>query len=104
MEFFLSGTFWLTSELGSCLCMKLLASAELGTVFLLQPLHLLLVAVGCSLCKTRIFLSSPMDLVSYMWLKSAQTFSPYKGKVKGGLFLQYLLSRPYYRESLGCPQ
>lgn len=89
---FLSGTHWLASTLGSCLCMKLSASTELGTIFLLQPQHLLRVAVGCSLCDTRIFMSSPTDLVSlYIWPKSAQTFSPYKGKVKGRMFLEHLL-------------
>lgn len=101
---FLSGTHWLASTLGSCLCMKLSASTELGTIFLLQPQHLLRVAVGCSLCDTRIFMSSPMDLVSlYIWPKSAQTFSPYKGKVKGRMFLEHLLPHLCYRESQGCP-
>jgi len=53
-----------SQALGVCLCMKLSASAELGTIFLLQSLHLQLVAVGCSVCETRIFVSPPIDLVS----------------------------------------
>lgn len=61
---FPSGTHWLTSKLGSCLCMELSVSIELGIIFIIQPLHLLLVAVGCFLCETRIFMSSPMNLVS----------------------------------------
>lgn len=48
-------------------------------------------------------MSSPVDLVSLHVAQTCTDFSPYKGKVKGRMFLEHLLSRLYYRESQGCP-
>lgn len=99
---FPSGSHWLASELLSCLCMELSASTELGTSFLLLPLHRLLAAVGCSLCDDNFHVLT-CGFSVFTCGSNLHRLSPYKGKVKGKRFLEHLLSRLYYRESQGCP-